>query len=225
MAWQQTVRGLAYGRSVRLVTSVAAGSLAGLAVFGITCLSGRALFAIVGGVAGALAMLVLRYYRSTARLSEIKVTVPQLSEFTFVVNDDARRVAWHLFVETATRVSTQPLEDGDGIVREALTSLHGLFSTTRETLKASRPSTGTLGGHTVEQLAITMLNHELRPFLSAWHPRLHAYEQAHPGRSESLWPQNADCRAELRLVQQHLGGYARSFARLAGVLDAATVIG
>ncbi|WP_390899101.1 hypothetical protein [Streptomyces cynarae] len=187
-------------------------------------MSGRVLYAVVGGLAGALVLLVLDFYRSTARLSEVKVTVPQLSEFTFVVNDDARQVAWHLFVETVTRVSTQPLADGDGLIREALTSLYGLFATTRDTLKASRPSIAVSGGHTVEQLAIAMLNRELRPFLSAWHPRLRVYEEEHPGQPESLWPQCGTCRTELRAVQRHLAGYAHSFARLAGVRDAADII-
>lgn len=215
----------ASARSVRCAAAVVAGSLAGLVVFAVTRMSGRILFAVVGGLAGALTLIVLDFYRSTARLSEVKVTVPQLSEFTFVVNDDARQVAWHLFVETVTRVSTQPLADGDGLIREALTSLYGLFATTRDTLKASRPSIAVSGGHTVEQLAIAMLNRELRPFLSAWHPRLRAYEEAHPGQPESLWPQCGTCRTELRAVQRHLAGYARSFARLADVRDAADIIG
>lgn len=221
----RAVRHQAPARSVRLAAAVVAGCLAGLVVFAVTRMSGRVLYAVVGGLAGALALLVLDWYRSAARLSEVKVTVPQLSEFTFVVNDDARQVAWHLFVETVTRVSTQPLPDSDGLIREALTSLYGLFATTRDALKASRPSIAVSGGHTVEQLAIAMLNRELRPFLSAWHPRLRAYEEEHPGQPESLWPECGTCRAELRAVQRNLTGYARSFARLADVRDAADIIG
>ncbi|GAA3030802.1 hypothetical protein GCM10010448_11000 [Streptomyces glomeratus] len=38
-----------------------------------------------------------------ARLSEVTVRVPQVSELTFVGKNDARQMAWHLFVETATR--------------------------------------------------------------------------------------------------------------------------
>ena len=65
-----------------------------------------------------------------------------------------------------------------------------------------------------------MLNRELRPFLSKWHPRLREYEKAHPDAPESGWPGNDDCRAELRVVQIHLVEFALGFARLAGVRNA-----
>ena len=81
------------------------------------------------------------------------------------------------------------------------------------------------GGQTVEHLAVTMLNHELRPFLSKWHPRLRDFEKAHPDGLESTWPDNMACRIELRYVQAHLVGFALGFARLAGVHDAETAIG
>ncbi|GAA3030796.1 hypothetical protein [Streptomyces glomeratus] len=61
-----------------------------------------------------------------------------------------------------------------------------------------------------------MLNHELRPFLSTWHPRLHAHEQAHPGAPESAWHGNTACRAALTTVRHNLHDYALGFARLAG---------
>ncbi|MFE1795361.1 hypothetical protein ACFW9L_04265 [Streptomyces sp. NPDC059517] len=44
-----------------------------------------------------------------------------------------------------------------------------------ETLKVGRPSKARAGGHTVEYPAVPLLNRELRPFLSARHPRLRAY--------------------------------------------------
>lgn len=147
-----------------------------------------------------------------------------MSELTFVVNNDARQVAWKLYIETVTRVSTQPLTDEEGYIREALTSLYGLFATTRDTLKASRPSVPVSGGQAVEHLAVTMLNHELRPFLSKWHPRLREFEKAHPDGQESAWPGNVECRSDLRHVQSHLVGFALGFARLAGVRDPVAAI-
>lgn len=80
------------------------------------------------------------------------------------------------------------------------------------------------GGQTVEHLAVTMLNHELRPFLSKWHPRLREFEKAHPDGQESAWPYNIACRSELRHIQAHLVDFAIGFARLAGVRDAQAVI-
>lgn len=216
---------LARGRVARLVAATAVGALTGLTLFSVTQVTGRSLFAITGSAAGVVVMTAMEAYGRAARLTEVKVLVPQVSELTFVVNNDARQVAWQLFVETVTRVSTQPLASEDGNLREALSSLYGLFATTRETLKASRPSVAVMGGQTVEYLAVTMLNRELRPFLSAWHPRLRAYEVAHPDVPESEWPDNTACREELRIVQGNLHAYALGFARLAGVKDSESLIG
>ena len=203
-----------------MLLAVFIGAVTGLIVFSITRITGRNLFLITGGIAGAAAILTLQLYWRTARLSEVKITVPQVSELTFVVNNDARQAAWKFYIETVTRVSTQPLSDEEGLIAEALSSLYGLFATTRETLKNSRPSVPVSGGQTVEHLAVTMLNHELRPFLSKWHPRLTEFENSNPGAPESAWPQGKECRAELRGVQSNLLGFALGFARLAGVRGA-----
>jgi len=209
----------------RVAVAIVIGAVTGLLVFSVTQISGRNLFVITGSLAGALTVAVLHVYGRTAQLSEVKVSVPQLSELTFVVNNDGRQVAWHLFIETATRVSTQPLARDEGLLRETLSSLYGLFQSTRETLKAGRPSKARTGGHTVEYLAVTMLNRELRPFLSAWHPRLRAYEQNHPESPETDWPHDAACREALAIVQRNLHTYALGFARLAGVEDAEALLG
>ncbi|MFJ3909258.1 hypothetical protein [Streptomyces vinaceus] len=210
---------------LRLAAATAVGALTGLVLFSLTQVTSRSLFVITGAVAGAAAVLVVQWYQRTARLTEVKVSVPQLSELTFTVNNDSRQVAWQMFIETVTRVSTQPLASDEGVVREALTSMYGLFATTRETLKTARPSAPVPGGQTVEYLAITLLNRELRPFLSQWHPRLREFEQAHPGSPESEWADNAACRAELRRVQHDIHAYAVGFARLAGVREAESMIG
>jgi hypothetical protein len=220
-----SLKGLLSRLWAQVILGVVVGVVTGLVVFGITRVTGRNLYIIAGGVAGAAAVLALQLYRRTAQLTEVKITVPQVSELTFVVNNEARQVAWKLYVETVTRVSTQALADDEGLLREALTSLHGLFATTREMLKASRPSVPVPGGQTVEHLAVTMLNHELRPFLSKWHPRLREFENANPLGPESSWPDNKACRNELRDVQTHLLGFALGFARLAGVRNAEAMLG
>jgi hypothetical protein len=211
-------------RMAQIAVAAVIGAIAGLAVFTVAQVTGRNLYIVIGGVAGAAAILVLQQYWRTAQLTEVKITVPQVSELTFVVNNDARQVAWKLYIETVTRISTQPLSDEEGFIREALTSLYGLFATTRDTLKAGRPSVPVSGGQTVEHLAVTMLNHELRPFLSKWHPRLREFEETHPNGQESAWPDNVTCRSELRHVQANLVGFALGFARLAGVRNAEAAI-
>jgi hypothetical protein len=168
---------LRHRRIAQVIAAGTIGAIAGLVVFAIAHVTGRNLYIIMGALAGAVAVLVLQQYWRTAQLTEIKITVPKVSELTFVVNNDARQVAWKLYVEVVTRISTQPLADEEGFIREALTSLYGLFGTTRDTLKASRPSVSVSGEQTVEHLAVTMLNNELRPFLSKWHPRLREFEK------------------------------------------------
>lgn len=220
MTPKHPLKPLLRGKLAQLILAAVAGTAVGLVVFSITRVAGRNLFLITGAIAGIVVALVLQLYRAAAQLTEVKVTIPQFSELTFVVNNDARQVAWKLFVETVTRITTQPLDDQAGLIREALTSLYSLFATTRDTLKNSRPSLPAAGNQTVEHLAVTMLNWELRPFLSKWHPRLREFEQTHPDEAESGWPEVAECRGELRDVQERLRAYALGFARLAGVRGA-----
>jgi hypothetical protein len=208
----------------QVIVAAITGMIVGLIAYTISRIAGRGLFIITGGIAGLVAALALQSYRRAARLTEVKVSVPQFSELTFIVNNDARQVAWKLFVETVTRISTQPLDDDKGFLREALTSLYSLFAITRETLKDSRPSVPARGSQTVEHLAVTMLNQELRPFLSKWHPRLTAFETNHPGELESVWEDAADCRLELGRLQQLMRAYALDFARLAGVREAESML-
>jgi hypothetical protein len=201
-----------------VVIGLVVGAAVGLVVFQASQTSGYALFALAGATAGVAASLVAVEYTRAARLSEIKVIVPQLSELTFVVTRDSQVVAWRLFVETATRVSTQPLDREAGLLREALTSLHSLFEIVRGTLQEAHPSRPNIGP-TVEHLAITMLNHEIRPFLARWHPALLRWERTNPADGGAAWPEAPACRDDLNDLQERLREYATSFGRLAGVTD------
>lgn len=206
-------------RTARVVVAGLVGCAVGIALYGLRQLDSSYAFGVGGAVLGVAATLGMDVYRRTATLTEVRITVPQLSELTFVVNNNDQQVAWQLFVESVTRTSTQRLSDNEGLVREALTSLYGLFATTREILKSSRPSVSRTG-FTVETLAVTLLNRELRPFLSKWHPILAEFERSAQGMPESAWPRAEECRRELRQVQENTREYVLAFARLAGVRDA-----
>jgi hypothetical protein len=210
--------------ALQLLLAAVTGAVAGLVIFTISHVAGRNLYIVLGAIAGVAATLALPRYRGVAQFTELTITVPQVSQLKFVVNNESRLVAWRLYIETVTRIATQPLSDDDGFLREALTSLYGLFTITRDILKASRPSIPAAGDQTVEHLAVTMLNRHLRPFLSKWHPRLREFEQAQPDGRESDWPGNNSCRNDLVQVQEHLVAYALAFARLAGVQDAREAI-
>jgi hypothetical protein len=207
-----------------MLLGLVVGAAVGLAIYQGSRLTGRNLFVLCGGTAGAVAAVVVHGYSRTARLTDISISVPQFSQLHFAITKDSQQVAWKLFVEAVTRVSTQPLDTGSGSVREALASLHGLFAITREILKDAHPSRQTGKDPTVEHLAIALLNTELRPFLSRWHPALRDWERSHPDQAASSWPEEGRCRAELAAMQTRLREYVLSFGRLAGVPNAGQII-
>jgi hypothetical protein len=201
----------------RVVLGVVAGGWVGLAVYEGTRLTGPTLFLACGAVAGLISALVVYGANQTIRLTDVRISVPHFSEMHFAITKDSQLVAWKLFVETVTRISTQRLDPRGGLVREAMSSLYTLFNITRDVLKESQPSRLTGDDPTVEHLAIAMLNMELRPFLSHWHPHLRAWERENPGADEVDWPGNAECRAEMAAMQQRLAAYVLGFGKLARV--------
>ena len=204
-------------RWLNVALGLVIGAVVGLAVYLGSRLTGPSLFVLCGTTAGGVAAVVASGYSRLFQLAEVTISVPQFSELRFAVTRDNKQIAWRLFIEAVTRISGQPLATGTGLVREALTSLHQLFGITREVLSQTTPSVRATGSPTVEHLAIAMLNNELRPFLSKWHPRLHAWERANPEDSESEWPEDAECRAELTAMQRRLVRYVEGFGELAQV--------
>ncbi len=214
-----------YTRWFALAVGLIAGAVVGLAVYRGSRLHGAGLFVLCGTVAGAVAALVFYGYARTARLTELKVSIPHLTNLTFAMTPSNEGVAWRLFVESATRISAQPLDPDAGVVREALTSLYHLFQEVRKILLEARPTPRTGATQTVEHLAIGMLNLQMRPFMSKWHARLAEWEKANPDRPESQWPDNARCRAELETMRQGLLAYVRGLGQLAGAQNVDAMIG
>lgn len=134
--------------------------------------------------------------------------------------------AWELYIELVTRVPLATLESGQGILREALSSLYSLFQTTRDLLRrlgpeAASPGPGLLYERSLAGLAVGMLNTVLRPLLAHWHPLLKDYEQKRPVdvgtmAYELQWERNAELRQALTDVRSSLLNYADAFARIAG---------
>jgi hypothetical protein len=151
-------------RLAAILIGLLVGAATGLAVFQGSQLTGPSLFVLCGTVAGGVAAVVIHGYARTIRLTEITLEVPHLSELRFAVTRDNQQVAWRLFVETVTRVSMQRLDEEAGLIREAMNSLHTLFTTAREVLTEARPSQRTGRNPTVEHLAVAMPNNEIRPF-------------------------------------------------------------
>jgi len=155
--------------------------------------------------------------------AEVGARHPNLS----LLDQERIKMGWRIFVECASRISTQPLATGTGLLREALESLYKLFGIVRDELKTVGPTPPLVAaGETVESVSFRLLNCHLRPFLAKWHPALLAWEkqnqtegkknqdQAEREKSEAEWPDAAKCRAEL----EQLGSAMRENVRLLGAL-------
>jgi hypothetical protein len=157
-----------------------------------------------------------------AKLKKVKVSLPfGMGEAEWEEDPTERRAAWSLYVELVTRIAVQPLGMNDGLVREALTSLHQLFGVTREILRAAGPDVGA-SRDTVGGIAVTVLNRGLRPFLAKWHPLLQAWESqripgASPGDHERAWSDETTVRGELEALRGQLEIYSHTLALMAGV--------
>ncbi len=159
-----------------------------------------------------------------ARLSKVLVNIPfGIGGIEWEPDNTERRAAWSLFIELITRVTIQPLESQQeqGLLREALASLHSLFATTREILKQAGPDIG-ISHQSVGGIAITVLNRGLRPFLCKWHPLLQSWEALRPldispFEHEKSWKHQAKLRSELEILRRDLEEYAIALAVIAGV--------
>ena len=133
--------------------------------------------------------------------------------------------AWEMYIELATRISTQQLKEGEGILREALTSLHELFSITREILRRHGPTVARKKGegeHSFAELAVYVLNYGIRPILAKWHPLLIHHEASRSAdrsvaEHEASWQRAGELRGALEELRSNLLDYANLLAEVAGV--------
>jgi hypothetical protein len=142
-----------------------------------------------------------------------------------LVGADRSKAGWRIFVEVASRIATQPLAPGEGVLHEALQSLYTLFGAIRDELKAMSPTPVASGKSTIEVIALTILNKHLRPFLAKWHPRLLAWEQHWEKKKEADWPDAEDFREELAALRQRIAAEAAKLAPLIGLADAKRALG
>lgn len=157
---------------------------------------------------------------------DIKLKIPLIGEISGVWEPDQveREAAWELYVELITRVTVVELADDEGLLREALTSLHSVFGTTREILRRYGPALAPRGRKsaiTFGGLAVVVLNGVLRPVLAKWHPALAAWESQRPpgtdpGSWEKEWKRETELRQELAKVRASLGDLAKILADVAG---------
>jgi hypothetical protein len=161
----------------------------------------------------------------TVKMDKVEVSLFGLIKGSWVLDNAQRRAAWEMYVELITRTTVCALDDNDGLVREALSSLHALFGETRRILKASGPDVVVpIEGGTVSfgHIAIDVLNQGLRPFLSKWHPLLQAHESTRqpgvsPAAHERGWVQHDELRQRLKEIRRQMTAYADLLAQACGV--------
>jgi hypothetical protein len=148
-------------------------------------------------------------------------------EGTWEPDETERWAAWELYVELVTRTTVVDLKDDEGSLREALSSYHSLFDTTRRILRQYGPAVAIpKPGSNVSfgQLAVPVLNQVLRPVLGKWHPLLTDWEksrnekgQVSPIEHERNWPHNQELRDILRAMRPTLTAYSRILEEVAEV--------
>ncbi|QEG41983.1 hypothetical protein UC8_40120 [Roseimaritima ulvae] len=144
-------------------------------------------------------------------LSSLRINVRVLDAELHVSQPD-RDAAWDLYVELVTRITTQPLGEGDGTEQAALDSVYALFPLTRETIKRHGRHC-----HQFTRLAVVILNQKIRPFTAAWHRRAEQGAFDDPQQCRAF-------RAELTELQQTLREYSGLLADLAEVEDLTDLI-
>jgi hypothetical protein len=172
---------------------------------------------IIGGLLGWVSSKI-----SLMRATKVTVSIPfGIGSLELSVNSAVKRAAWLLYVELATRIATQSLENNEGLLREALDSLYKIFETTRQILKDAGTDVG-MKEKSVGGIAMKVLNQGLRPFLAKWHPALEEWEAQRPETCsrkvhEQQWSQSSQMRSELELLKQGLQEYAKGLERISGV--------
>jgi hypothetical protein len=161
-----------------------------------------------------------------AKQVQVKLAIPFIGEVagTWEPDDAERLAAWELYVELVTRVGVIALGPAEGLLREALSSLHQLFGVTRDILRRHGPAVAPKASSeqvSFGALAVAILNGALRPMLAEWHSELLAHEATRPAevsavQHERAWARAAELRAELEQTRALLVQFAYTLGEVAG---------
>ncbi|HEX3779863.1 MAG TPA: hypothetical protein VHX38_09340 [Pseudonocardiaceae bacterium] len=212
-------------RSATAALAVVIGAVVGGGVYYASRLSGMVLYIVVSAVAALVGASIRGWFTRSTVISQIEVTVPQLSKVTFAVPKDQRAMARDLVTELTTRIATRTLNDGTGQTGKAIKSLFDFFIYVRQLLHDHNDAQPVQGHPNAAILAMNMLSLHLGPFLEKWHPRYDDWRGKHKEAPESDWADDEKFRVELRHLQADLRGHAIGFAKLGGINDYTTIIG
>lgn len=89
-------------RLLALTLAIVVGMIVGALAFYTTRLSGVWLYTIIGGLAAALAVVIVAWFNRAAAVSEVEVIVPQFSKVRFAVTKDHKVMARRLTIPRRT---------------------------------------------------------------------------------------------------------------------------
>jgi hypothetical protein len=165
----------------------------------------------------ALGLYIWRLFRSGGILVAKKVAIKTpIGDIEVDVDRSEQIIAWKLYVELVTRGATQPLALGQGDLCASVESVYKLFTRTRELLQDATIPPRRSDIYSVGLIGAQMLNEEMRPFLTEWHPRSLEWEKEGSGVSE-LASDDAHYREALAKIQSSLRIYAKAFAKIANI--------
>jgi hypothetical protein len=157
----------------------------------------------------------------------VKLQLPYIGgvEGTWQPDERERDAAWEMYVELVTRIAVVELRPGEGLIREALSSLYSIFGETRTILRKYGPAVATPKGKgdlSFGSLSVTILNGVLRPMLAKWHPLLLDHEARRPKDRSTLehelaWEYEQEVRNELHRVREALTDYSNVLAEIVGI--------
>jgi len=156
---------------------------------------------------------------------DVKLAVPGFSiGGTWEPNENQIKASWELYIELSTRVAVVDLKEGEGLLREALSSFHALFGISREIMKKYGPDIAIAknGELSLGIITVRILNEVIRPFLSKWHPLLTDHEDKREStvtklEHEQNWNKNKEFREHLDFTSLVLYEYSKLLANVAGV--------
>ncbi|NKB63470.1 MAG: hypothetical protein GKR95_15560 [Gammaproteobacteria bacterium] len=129
----------------------------------------------------------------------------RLNEFWAPTAAD-KALAWDIYIELQTRITTQKLPESEGDEQTALESVASLFSMLRNRIRVRG-----IDSANVATLLTVYLNKKIRPFTTKWHiPSKEGTLDASHDQSRS-----AEFRAELRKLQPKLNHLAQILSELA----------
>ena len=124
------------------------------------------------------------------KIEELSFAQDRLLEFWAPSAAD-RALAWDLYIELQTRITTQALSDEDGNDESALSSVYNLFKLSRDFMHQHGVSCAN-----TSTLLVAFLNQKVRPFTAKWHKR-----SINENWKDNPTAQHADFRAELKILQ------------------------